>query len=206
MVSSNDASDTDLVWTEGMPSWAPLASVIPAASVIAPFGPPPLPAASAGHAGAYPLIPPALHWALVVLFSWISGGLFQAIWPFVQADFVKKIDHSSRALSLLAMSVVGFLIAMGGYVMGVVAMVSSSNTEAQVGVFAVAFLFQIAATVAAFMAYFQMRRSMVNYYNTVEPIGLRLSAPMTFFFNIFYLQYHLTRIAKWKQTGYIEPQ
>jgi hypothetical protein len=24
---------------------------------------------------------------------------------------------------------------------------------------------------------------------------------MTFFFNILYLQYHMSRIAKWKQTG-----
>ena len=42
---------------------------------------------------------------------------------------------------------------------------------------------------------------MLNYYNSVEPINLRLSGVMTFFFNILYLQYHMTRIARWKQTG-----
>jgi hypothetical protein len=32
-------------------------------------------------------------------------------------------------------------------------------------------------------------------------VGLRLSAAMTFFFNILYFQYHLSRIAQWKKTG-----
>ena len=48
---------------------------------------------------------------------------------------------------------------------------------------------------------FGMRRSLVTYYNTVEPIGLRLSGVMTFFFAVFYFQYHFMRIANWKQTG-----
>jgi len=46
-----------------------------------------------------------------------------------------------------------------------------------------------------------MRRSLLNYYNTVEPIGLQLSPVMTFFFALFYFQYHFTRIANWKRTG-----
>ena len=56
------------------------------------------------------------------------------------------------------------------------------------------------------MSFFDMRRSMVEYYNTVEPIQLRLSSAMTFFFNLYYLQYHMSRIATWKQTGYLSPQ
>jgi hypothetical protein len=42
---------------------------------------------------------------------------------------------------------------------------------------------------------------MLNYYNSVEPINLQLSGAMTFFFGIFYLQYHMSRIARWKRTG-----
>jgi hypothetical protein len=29
---------------------------------------------------------------------------------------------------------------------------------------------------------------------------------MTFFFHIFYIQYHYERIAKWKRTGSLQPQ
>jgi hypothetical protein len=46
---------------------------------------------------------------------------------------------------------------------------------------------------------------MERYYNTVEPINLRLSAVMTLFFNVLYFQYHMTRIADWKQTGVLRP-
>jgi len=42
---------------------------------------------------------------------------------------------------------------------------------------------------------------MEEYYNSKENIALTLSGVMTFFFRIIYLQYHINRIAKWKQTG-----
>jgi hypothetical protein len=53
----------------------------------------------------------------------------------------------------------------------------------------------------ALMAIFGMRSSLVRYFNTVEPIGLRLSGVMTLFFSLLYFQYHLSRIAEWKRTG-----
>jgi hypothetical protein len=56
------------------------------------------------------------------------------------------------------------------------------------------------------MAVFQMRSSIENYYNTVEPINLRLSGVMTFFFAVYYFQHHFSRIANWKRTGYLQPQ
>ena len=40
----------------------------------------------------------------------------------------------------------------------------------------------------------------------MEPIGLRLSGALTFFLGVFYLQHHMTRIAKWKETGVLPPQ
>ena len=59
----------------------------------------------------------------------------------------------------------------------------------------------VIGVIFAILAFFNMRASLVNYYNSVEPIGLRLSGVMTFFFNILYFQYHFSRIATWKQTG-----
>jgi hypothetical protein len=46
-----------------------------------------------------------------------------------------------------------------------------------------------------------MRTSIERHYNTVENIGLKLSPVMTFFFNLYYFQYHFARIAEWKKTG-----
>jgi hypothetical protein len=56
------------------------------------------------------------------------------------------------------------------------------------------------------IALFGMRRSLLNYYNLTEPIGLRLSGAMTFFFGILYLQHHFSRIYEWKRTGVLFPQ
>ena len=64
----------------------------------------------------------------------------------------------------------------------------------------------IAGIVLHLIGIFRMRSSLQNYYNTVEPINLRLSGVMTFFFAVFYFQYHFSRIANWKRTGYLEPQ
>jgi hypothetical protein len=66
-------------------------------------------------------------------------------------------------------------------------------------------LFAIAVSIMAITAFFRMRRGLLDYYNSVEPIGLKLSGAMTFFFSIYYLQYHLTRIANWKKTGQLIP-
>jgi hypothetical protein len=44
-----------------------------------------------------------------------------------------------------------------------------------------------------------MRRSMEEHYNGPEPIGLSLSGVMTFFFGVYYFQYHFTRINEMKR-------
>jgi hypothetical protein len=49
-----------------------------------------------------------------------------------------------------------------------------------------------------------MARDLEAYYNSTENIGLRLSGAMVFFFNVFYFQYHFSRIAKWKKTGVLK--
>jgi drug/metabolite transporter (DMT)-like permease len=54
--------------------------------------------------------------------------------------------------------------------------------------------------------FFQIRASLLNYYNTVENIGLKLSPIMTFFFGVFYFQHHFTRIADWKDGKPLVPQ
>ena len=65
---------------------------------------------------------------------------------------------------------------------------------------------QFVAIVLQIVGVFKMRAVLEEYYNTVEPINLRLSGVMTFFFALFYFQYHFSRIANWKKTGYLLPQ
>ncbi len=64
----------------------------------------------------------------------------------------------------------------------------------------------IPAVVCVIIGHFNMKDSIEQHYNRVEPIGLRMSGVMTFFFNLFYFQYHFARIAEMKRTGIVTPQ
>ena len=143
-------------------------------------------------------MPPEMHWALVMILSWITCGLAAVVWSFRQASFVRRIDPSSGARTQLTIAVVVMVLQVFVYF----STFSSMPTEAAAGAAVLLILLlNIAIVVLMLMAFFAMRRSMVRYYNTTEPIGLQLSGPMTFFFSVLYLQYHLSRIAEWKRTG-----
>jgi hypothetical protein len=221
---------SDLTRSEGMTDWVPVSQVIgnipaPQPAAVAPMPGSAMPGAGNvygstgmvyGVPGQVPggvpvygapvvpgLIPPDFHWALVLLISFFCS-VFQIVWLFIEAGFVKKIDSESKGIAFLAGSLVTQIVA-------VIVLFTSigMNADRQEPSFAffVPFIFiMIAGTVLHFIGIFQMRSSLENYYNTVEPINLRLSGVMTFFFAVYYFQYHFSRIANWKRTGYLEPQ
>jgi len=155
---------------------------------------------AAGMQGA--LVPPGMHWALVLVLGYIVP-LFSIIWMFIQASFVKRIDPSNPARKLFIVSLVLAFVSVGVGFGVAAALQSDGGTAAGVSL---GLLGLLASVVCYVIAYFKMRTSLLNYYNTVEPIGLRLSGAMTFFFNTYYFQHHFHRIARWKQTGILEPQ
>jgi hypothetical protein len=141
--------------------------------------------------------PPEMHWVLLLVLSWVTGGLAGVIWGFKQAAFVKKIDPASKAIPLLAASLVAMVI----QVAVMLSAISSRSMSAMASATGVAMLLNVVIVVVWVVAVFSMRTSIVRHYNSVEPIGLRLSGVMTFFFSILYFQFHFTRIAAWKRTG-----
>jgi GYF domain 2 len=199
---------TDLTRSEGMTDWVPVSQVIGNIPVpVQPQAMPgPAPYQQAQPYGVAPAIspsgvpnPPNLHWALVLLFGVLSCGIFLTVWLIVEAVWVRKIKADSKGLLLVLLAVGGFFIS--GIINGV-----NNNSGAEPGVAALAGLIWLASLVLNIVAVFQMRSDIENYYNTVEPINLRLSGVMTFFFAVFYFQYHFTRINEWKKTGYLQPQ
>ena len=196
----------DLVWREGMSAWmaanqvfgpAPFAAAPLAAPMPAPpsFTPVPQTGASLADPSAVPP-PPRLHWALVLLFTLLTFGIFYVVWMFVQAAWVRRLDPASNAVTLLVIYVV--LVLLGEAIAG--ASQKDSN-EAAVGG-----LLVLAGSVVSIVAMFSMRRSMVGYFNGVVPIALRLSGALTFFVGVFYLQYHMTRLSRWKASGVLPLQ
>jgi hypothetical protein len=141
--------------------------------------------------------PPEMHWAVVMILSWVTMGLGALIWIFKEAIFIKKIDPSSKAVALIGFS----LLCMVGQVALFSMMVGSPSAENLSTLSLAMLVLNLVILVAVLMAIFGMRSSMIRYYNSVENIGLKLSGAMTFFFSVLYFQYHFSRIANWKKTG-----
>ena len=150
-------------------------------------------------------MPPVLHWALVWLIGSVTCLIFLLVWLFIEASFVKKLKADNNSITFLVGGIVTQFLAAAMLV--AVAVQVANNPGSQGPGFVIFFGFlMMAGAVLHIVGIFKMRDGMVEYYNTVDPINLRLSAVMTFFFNILYFQYHFTRIANWKKTGYLAPQ
>ncbi|MFZ1941910.1 MAG: DUF4339 domain-containing protein [Terracidiphilus sp.] len=137
-------------------------------------------------------VPPNLHW-LVLLLLYITW-IFPFIWTFVQASFARKIDRDNN-------SIIGFVIAFLFAIIGMETVIFHAMDRVQATDRLFMDLMRLGSMIAYLFGVFSVRRSMEAYYTKVEPIQLRLSGGMTFFFGILYLQYHMSRIARWKKTG-----
>lgn len=149
-------------------------------------------------------LPPNLHWGLLLLFHFLTCGVITLVWMFLQAWWVKQLDRSSRAVWFFAGHLgISYLIGTPiGFALNFVD--EDSFRESPVVWIALAgtvILVTLASLVLYVMGAFSMRRSLQDYFNSTENIGLRLGPVMTFFFPIWYFQYHINRIVQWKRTG-----
>ena len=219
----------DVIPSSAAPGAPPLPPSAPPLPVTAPPAWPPPPATGAARtydpSPYYPAvpspvvpgpIPPEMHWALVLLFGSLTVGVFSIAWMFHQANYVKRIDPQNKSRKLLIAiplmwAAVFVIIAIVGVTVGMPPPdapldPSDSRFFGRVVVSLSGGLAFFATPTCVIMALFKMRRSLLTYYNTVEPIQLSLNGVMTFFFHIFYFQYQLSRIAEWKRTGRLRPQ
>lgn len=218
LLAEGRIAPTDLVWRKGMPDWRPAAEVLAPMLAAAGFAAPPplappMPAVTGALPSAQPSthgsakesrgpIPPRLHWALVLLFSILTLGIFALVWSIVQAHWAKRIDPGSRAPLYMWLSVILSIV----YAIAAGIPEAGSQGTPAAGDSGLGILTQIVATVLMYCGFYSIRRSMLDHYNEVEPIGLRISGAMTFMFTLFFLQHRMTRIARWKLTGDLPPQ
>jgi len=135
--------------------------------------------------------PPSLHWGLVFLFSILTLGIFTIVWPFIQANWVRKIDSDSKATPMLAGSLICLIASE---------IVSVGNRGSALGM--VLWLVYLALWLVAYFAMADsIKRKLAEYALPVEIGGITL-----FFFNTFYLQGQLSWIARWKETGSRDPK
>ncbi|MBZ5529965.1 MAG: GYF domain-containing protein [Acidobacteriia bacterium] len=154
------------------------------------------------------LMPPDLHWALVLLIGFFCG-LFSLVWMFMEASFVKKLRPQNSGMAFYIGAVVVYVLTVivyFGVIISAVGTTGGREPELPVGALLFCLLLGVTAWALMIIGSFKLRDGLVEYYNTVEPINLRLSGVMTFFFALYYFQYHFSRIAAWKKTGYLAPQ
>jgi hypothetical protein len=208
---------TDLTRSEGMTDWVPVSQVIgnipipvpiqPGYALSTPaYGGAPMyggTGAVYGAQGAMPAvaagpIPLDFHWALVLLIGFATCGLFWWAWWIVEGVFVRKLKSDSKALLFVILSCACYFT--GGFINGFMRAMNPRETV-NFGV-----PFSLIGLLLFVIAEFQMKNDLEEYYNSVEPINLRLNGGLTFFFAVWYFQHHLSRIAQWKKSGVLQPQ
>ncbi len=176
-VASGHIALSDLARSEGMAEPLPVSQIIGSIAV-----PQPPAATAAVYAAAYP-DPPDLHWALVLLFGIFSCGLFNIVWNFIQAAWIKKVDPQSKATTYYVVAVcvlfAGFFF---GGAAGAFAVYRHTNVTPATGVINLIYF------VLLVIGRFNLKSSLEQHYN------LALSGVMTFFFGDIYFQYHFNEI------------
>jgi hypothetical protein len=197
-VASGNILLTDLCRRERMGHWLLVSQVI--GNMAVPAAAPAPVAVASMQPSPYPP-PPSLHWVIVLLLAILTCGLFGLAWMIVQAIWVKKVQPSSKALLYLCPALVLLIAA------GVLSAFPDENLQT------LGLIPNIGGSVLWIVASFSMKSSIEEHYNVAEPLGLTtrgllpetidpwtLSGFMTFFFNVYYFQYHFTRIIALKRT------
>jgi hypothetical protein len=140
-----------------------------------------------------------MNWVVVLILSMIP--FFSFYWIYNEFSFVKRIDPKNKSLMLFGAV---FVMLFAYFVLIALGLMLGDTMMAILG--SAGFLCMLASWAMAILAIFQARASLVQYYNTTENIGLKLSPVMTFFFSIYYFQYHFQRIHEWRTTGTLRPQ
>jgi len=202
-VASGNILLTDLCRSEGLTDWVPVSLVI--GNIPVPAAPQPVASAPAAYAAPtvspYPP-PPNLHWGICVLLSIVTCGIFSVVWIMVEAFWVKKVQPASKAVTY-------FGIVIGLYVLYLVLSISGTVSAARTGhtdssLQGIQGIISLGILIIWIVGAFNMRDAIEEHFNSAEPIGLSLSGVMTFFFNVWYFQYHFTKINEMKrrQMGY----
>jgi len=193
-VASGNILPTDLAKSEEMPEWVPVSQILGTYSAPqAAYAAPSLTPQPTGVA--YP-DPPNLNWGLELFLGFVTCALFVMVWNLVIASWANRVEPASKALMYYIIATV-LIVLYYGSSWGVMISISHHNQPHQ---HFLGSLIGIATWVVRLIARFTLRDTLERHFNGPEPLGLRLSAVMTFFFGGIYFQYKLNEINQIKQT------
>jgi hypothetical protein len=160
----------------------------PYAAAGTPFTPP---AATYAALNQYPDAP-NLHWALVMLFTILTCGMFIVIWNLIVSAWLRRVQPNANAFYFYIVHAVLLLLVFVTPGSSVHHALTPGVHFAHSGFFG-GTLFLL-CWVSKLIARFSEHNSLEEHFNGPEPLGLRLNPVMTFFFGGLYFQAQLTRI------------
>ena len=200
-VASGNVLPTDMAKSEEMPAWVPVAQILGMPAASAPpvtYAPPTAYAAPVAYpapsGAAYP-DPPNLNWGLELLLGLVTCGFFVMAWNLVIANWANRVQPASKALLYYIIATVLILANLGSSWTVIIAFGHHHPHHQSL----LGSLISIATWVVRLIARFTLRDTLEQHFNGPEPLGLRLSAVMTFFFGGIYFQYKLNQINDMKQ-------
>ena len=226
-VASGNVLPMDLAKTETMTEWLPVSQILANAAAATPAQTATIPAGSGyapvGQSEGYPGLDyrgaapsfgagpsnasiaassypdaPNLHWALVLLFTVLTCGLFITIWNFIISGWLRRVQPNANAIFFYAGAYLLPLVGGGLAIpLGLHAALRSANGDAigsSIGTTGLFGILGIAVWVLRLVARYSERSSLEEHYNGPEPVGLQLDAVMTFFFGGLYFQAKLNEI------------
>ena len=171
------------------------------------FVPPVIPGLGAPfvpQGAAYPAVnqyqdAPNLHWALVMLFTILTCGMFIVIWNLVISAWLRRVQPNANAFYLYVVHAVLLLLVFITPGSSMHHALTPGVHFAHSGFFGGSLIFL--TWLSKLIARFSEQNSLEEHFNGPEPIGLVLNPAMTFFFGGLYFQAQLTRINAMKQAA-----
>jgi hypothetical protein len=197
-VASGNILPTDMAKSEDMPDWLPVAQILGTAGTGGPAIPTPAYAAPSTYPQPSGIVypdPPNLHWTLELLLGFLTCRVFVVVWNLIIASWANRVQPASKALMWYIAATVLFVLELGSSWTFVISLSHHVHPRHSV----LGNLIGIAAFVVRLIARFTLRDTLEQHFNGPEPLGLRLSAVMTFFFGGIYFQYKLNEINEMKQ-------
>lgn len=152
----------------------------------------------AASAGAVPNPPKMAVW-LYLLLAVVTLLIFPIIWGFRVSAWMRNVDRKSHAVTWWAVGIVMLAILGGLYVLLSIAHNAElaagnydPNGESAVELFGT---LSDLSNIPFLIALYSARSPLLKYFNSVEPIGLKVNGILLFFLQSLYLQYKLNQVA-----------
>jgi len=192
-LASGNLVEGDLACLDGMNKWQPLIKLLPKKKKEKP------PKKSlldpAGLRASIPS-PPDMPWVMAAALAFFTSFTFLVAWDVVEAAWLYRVEKRSRAIWYYALAALFFLLNARAFY----TKIKHIDIFGPFSYATHATYLTLGLVVMIFIARFSMRASLLQHFNTTEPIGLRLSWFWTLIFGGLYFQFHFNRINELKRS------